>query len=149
MAPEVEKRIQFEIAAGTLTLVAAKIVSVESDQRGALVRYRRRGESAVKAMHVAKIIECTGLTKDLSQSTNPALRSLFEQGLARADELRIGLDVTTECAIVHRSGKPSERLFAVGPLSRAAFWEVVAIPDIRNQCAELAAHLTARAGLRC
>jgi uncharacterized NAD(P)/FAD-binding protein YdhS len=30
---------------------------------------------------------------------------------------------------------------AVGPLTRAAFWEIIAIPDIRNQCAELAAKL--------
>jgi uncharacterized NAD(P)/FAD-binding protein YdhS len=34
-------------------------------------------------------------------------------------------------------------LFAAGPLTRAAFWEIVAIPDIRNQCAELAARLAA------
>jgi len=30
---------------------------------------------------------------------------------------------------------------AVGPLTRAAFWEIIAIPDIRNQSAELAARL--------
>ena len=29
----------------------------------------------------------------------------------------------------------------IGPLTRAAFWEIIAIPDIRNQCAELAARL--------
>ncbi|MBA1993605.1 hypothetical protein HLX74_23725, partial [Escherichia coli] len=27
------------------------------------------------------------------------------------------------------------------PLTRAAFWEIIAIPDIRNQCAALAARL--------
>jgi uncharacterized NAD(P)/FAD-binding protein YdhS len=45
--------------------------------------------------------------------------------------------------VVDRFGVPSERLFAIGPLTRAAFWEVVAVPDIRNQCAALAAHLRA------
>jgi len=58
-----------------------------------------------------------------------------------SDPLRIGLDVASNCALINQDGSPSERLFAVGPLTRAAFWEIIAIPDIRNQCAELAAHL--------
>jgi uncharacterized NAD(P)/FAD-binding protein YdhS len=141
MAPEVERRIRFEVGAGALTVIAGKIIAVEPDGQGALVRYRRRGHHAVRTMHVAKIIECTGMTKDPLQTTNPALRSLFQQGLARVDPLGIGMDVTAACAIINRSGVPSERLFAIGPLTRAAFWEVVAVPDIRNQCTELAAWL--------
>jgi uncharacterized NAD(P)/FAD-binding protein YdhS len=69
------------------------------------------------------------------------LRSLFDQGLARPDRLRIGLDIGTDCALIGRDGVPSRRLFAIGPLTRAAYWEIIAIPDIRNQCAELAAQL--------
>jgi uncharacterized NAD(P)/FAD-binding protein YdhS len=46
------------------------------------------------------------------------------------------------CAAVDPgSGVPSERLFAIGPVTRAAFWEIVAVPDIRNQCAALANRL--------
>jgi uncharacterized NAD(P)/FAD-binding protein YdhS len=89
------------------------------------------------------------------QTTNPVLLSMFEQGLARVDPLHIGIEVGSDCAIVDRYGMPSQRLFAVGPLTRAAFWEIVAIPDIRNQCAKLAARLirthangaTAKSGL--
>jgi hypothetical protein len=55
--------------------------------------------------------------------------------------LEIGIEVTAQCALVDQFGVPSERLFAIGPLTRAAFWEVIAIPDIRAQCAALAAHL--------
>jgi uncharacterized NAD(P)/FAD-binding protein YdhS len=69
------------------------------------------------------------------------MRSLFKQGLARVDPLHIGIDVAANCAIVDRDGLASPRLFAVGPLTRAAFWEIIAIPDIRNQCAELAMQL--------
>ena len=61
--------------------------------------------------------------------------------LARLDPLGIGIDITPECAVVDRSGAPSERLFAIGPVTRAAFWEIVAVPDIRNQCAALAKRL--------
>jgi uncharacterized NAD(P)/FAD-binding protein YdhS len=63
--------------------------------------------------------------------------------VARPDALRIGLDVTDACSLVHASGEVATRIFAIGPLSRARFWEIVAIPDIRVQCAELAAQLAA------
>jgi uncharacterized NAD(P)/FAD-binding protein YdhS len=141
MAPEVERRIAAAIAEGALTIIAGKICAVEASARGALVRYRRRGENTERTMQVAKIVECTGIVKNPRHTANPALRSLLDQGLARIDPLQIGIDVTAECALIDQFGEPSERLFAIGPLTRAAFWEVIAVPDIRNQCAELAAHL--------
>jgi uncharacterized NAD(P)/FAD-binding protein YdhS len=92
-------------------------------------------------MQVARIVECIGIVKNPLHTTNPAVRSLLDQGLARIDPLQIGIDVTAGCALVDRFGVPSERLFAIGPLTRAAFWEVIAVPDIRSQCAELAIRL--------
>ncbi len=141
MAPEVEMRIMQALAEGRLTSLAAKLVGVQSNERGAFVSYRRRGQREIENLQVGTIVDCTGIVRDLSASPNPVLRSLFDQGLARPDRLRIGLDIGTDCAIINRDGKPSRRLFAVGPLTRAAFWEIIAIPDIRNQCAELAAQL--------
>jgi len=142
MAPEVEAHIGQAIGSGRLTLIAAKLTGVEQRAGRALVLYRRRAQSKVESMEVARIVDCTGLIRDPMQTTNPVLKSLFAQGLARVDPLRIGIEVRMDCAVVDRHGAPSQRLFAVGPLTRAAFWEIMAIPDIRNQCAELAARLT-------
>jgi uncharacterized NAD(P)/FAD-binding protein YdhS len=146
MAPEVEQRVAAAMAEGALTVVAGKISAVEANSQGALVRYRRRGESIERTLQIAKIVECTGIVRNPSHTGNPALRSLLDQGLARVDPLEIGIEVTPWCAVVDGFGAPSERLFAIGPLTRAAFWEVVAVPDIRNQCATLAAHLRALLG---
>jgi uncharacterized NAD(P)/FAD-binding protein YdhS len=44
-------------------------------------------------------------------------------------------------AVVDRSGRPSQRLFAIGPAARAAVWEITAIPEIRAQRAHLADRL--------
>jgi uncharacterized NAD(P)/FAD-binding protein YdhS len=142
MAPEVEARIAATIAAGGLTVIAGKLSAVEPNASGALVRYRRRGKRAVETMQVAKVIECRGIATNPQETTNPALRSLFDHGLARLDPLKIGIDVMSDCAVVDQSGVPSGRLFAVGPLTRAAFWEIVAVPDIRNQCEALAMRIT-------
>jgi uncharacterized NAD(P)/FAD-binding protein YdhS len=141
MAPEVEARITDALCAGRLTVMAAKVAGIEPNEAGARVRYRRRGQSESLSMQVGAIVDCTGIVKDPLASANPAVRSLFERGLARVDALHIGIETGADGAIVNQDGAPSRRLFAVGPLTRAAFWEIIAIPDIRNQCAELAAKL--------
>jgi uncharacterized NAD(P)/FAD-binding protein YdhS len=142
MAPEVEARINQAIADGQLTVTAAKLLGTEGGAQGARVRYRRRGHADIESLEVGAIVDCTGIVRDPRATTNPAVRSLFDQGLARPDRLRIGIEIASDCAVVRADGVPSQRLFAIGPLTRAAFWEIIAIPDIRNQCAVLADQLT-------
>jgi uncharacterized NAD(P)/FAD-binding protein YdhS len=142
-APEVEMRLTHALAAGRLSLVAAKVTGIEPNAAGALVRYRRRGRADTASLQVGLIVDCTGIVKDPRATGNPVIQRLFEQGSARTDALHIGIDIADDCAVINRNGIASRRLFAVGPLTRAAFWEIVAIPDIRNQCAELAARLAA------
>jgi uncharacterized NAD(P)/FAD-binding protein YdhS len=141
MAPEVETRIKARIADGGLTVMAAKLCAVEQHPQGAVVRYRRRGANVVETLRVDKIVDCRGVGPVPLRLTNPALRSLFQRGLARLDPLQMGIDVTQDCAIVNQQGAPSNRLFAIGPLTRAAFWEIIAVPDIRTQCMKLARHI--------
>ena len=146
MAPEVVMRISEAIASGLLTVMAAKICAVETNEAGALVNFRRRGAPDVETMRVDKIVDCRAIGATPLKVVNPILRSLLERGLARLDSLQIGLDVTPDCALVDRFGLASERLFAVGPITRSAFWEIVAVPDIRNQCVALANRLSRAVG---
>jgi uncharacterized NAD(P)/FAD-binding protein YdhS len=143
MAPEVEMRLTQALSGGQLALVAAKITGIEPNADGALICYRRRGRRESASLQVGMVVDCTGIVKDPRANGNPVITRLFEQGLVRTDALHIGIDVADDCAVINRNGIASRRLFAVGPLTRAAFWEIVAIPDIRNQCAELAARLAA------
>jgi uncharacterized NAD(P)/FAD-binding protein YdhS len=89
-------------------------------------------------------MDCRGIVADPGASENSVIGSLLAQGLARADALRIGVDVAVNCAVLDAAGSASRRLFAIGPLTRASFWETIAIPDIRNQCATLARHIKGR-----
>jgi uncharacterized NAD(P)/FAD-binding protein YdhS len=146
MAPEVAMRINEAIASGLLTVMAAKVCAVETNETEALVNFRRRGANDVETMRVDKIVDCRAISATPLRVVNPVLRSLFERRLARLDSLQIGLDVATDCALVDRFGLASKRLFAVGPLTRAAFWEIVAVPDIRNQCVALAKRLSRAVG---
>jgi uncharacterized NAD(P)/FAD-binding protein YdhS len=61
----------------------------------------------------------------------------------RPDELRLGLDVTGRQQAIAADGSVNANLFALGPPSRGALWEITAVPDIRKQCARLAERLAA------
>jgi uncharacterized NAD(P)/FAD-binding protein YdhS len=143
MAPEVEDFIGSALSSGQLTIIAGKLQSVERDDRGALATFRRRGLSTVETIEAVRIVECTGINPIPHNTANPVLRSLFDSGCARIDSLGIGLDATNDCALINNSGEASTRIFAIGPLTRAAFWEIVAVPDIRAQCHRLTERICA------
>jgi uncharacterized NAD(P)/FAD-binding protein YdhS len=143
MAPEVEAFITSAMSSGQLRIIAGKVQSVERSECAALVTFRPRGCSTTETMEAARIVECTGVNPIPHNTTNPVLRSLFDNGSARIDPMGIGLDATSNCALINVSGEPSTRIFAIGPLTRAAFWEIVAIPDIRAQCHRLTEHICA------
>ena len=58
---------------------------------------------------------------------------MLERGLIRPDPLRLGIDVTQQSEVVGADGQPCPALFALGPMTRGTFWEIVAVPDIRRQ----------------
>jgi uncharacterized NAD(P)/FAD-binding protein YdhS len=105
------------------------------------VIYRPRGTEINATLLAARVINCAGPGADYDRIADPLVRRLLQEGTARPDPLRLGLDVTATCALRFGSGAISRRLFAVGPVTKAAFWEMTAVPDIRRQCELLAQHL--------
>jgi uncharacterized NAD(P)/FAD-binding protein YdhS len=147
MAPEVETKIRALQESAQLRILSGRILGVNAKQNGASVSIRPRASEAVARLEVSRIVSCRGLTSDPRRSSNPLVAQLVGEGDARVDPLGIGLDVDNDCAVVDASGRASERIFAVGPMSQAAFWESIAIPDIRLQVASLARRLTEQARL--
>jgi uncharacterized NAD(P)/FAD-binding protein YdhS len=143
-APEIDARLRAAIASGQVRVMAAKVDAVAPDRGGAVVTFRRRGETDSETLRAARIVTCVGVSVAPQDSANPVLQDLLRHGLIRPDPLGIGLDVTTDCAVIGRAGTASDRIFAVGPLTRGRFWESTAIPDIRVQCAALAQRILAR-----
>jgi uncharacterized NAD(P)/FAD-binding protein YdhS len=147
MAPEVEAKIRTLQESGQLQILAGHLLEVNAKRGGASVSIRPRASEALVRLKVSRIVSCRGLTSDPRRSSNPLVAQLVAEGAARADPLGIGLDVDSDCALVDASGRASERIFAVGPMSQAAFWESIAVPDIRLQAASLAQRLTEQAHL--
>ncbi|PZQ55981.1 MAG: pyridine nucleotide-disulfide oxidoreductase [Phenylobacterium zucineum] len=136
MAPRVAARIGDLAAKERLEVVAGRIVTMTAFGDGLSVTLRRRGCLEPEGRLVAAAVDCTGLSGDLRRLA--LFEHLEARGLAGADPLGLGLAVDGDLRVIGRSGRATPGLYAVGPLTRAARWETVAVPDLRSQTAEVA-----------
>jgi uncharacterized NAD(P)/FAD-binding protein YdhS len=141
MAPQVHARLAAAQAAGQLRILSARVVEVDGDDHGAVLTIVPRGTTSPQRIEARLVIECRGSSGDLARTRNPLLIALRDAGLISRDPLGLGIDVTPEGAAIRGNGSVSERLFAVGPITAGRFWEIIAIPDIKGQVADLAQRL--------
>jgi len=131
IAPEVAATVARLIADGRLEIVAGRIVRAR-ELAGALeVHYRRRGAAQPQTERFAYAFNCTGPLHSMTHSKDPLLRSLLDSGEVRPDQIGVGVEVDGTC----RAG---EHLWAMGPLTKGRYWEIIAVPDIRDQAAAIA-----------
>lgn len=142
LAPAVAEQIAGLRASGRIDLRAGRLLRVETGEGGMRAVVRPRGAPHEEAIPVQRIINCTGPLGDLSRTHDPLLVHLRDTGLIRADALSIGIDVDQQARAIAASGRPDARLFVVGPMTRGAQWEIVAVPDIRRQLWDLSRYLT-------
>ncbi|UIJ47250.1 FAD/NAD(P)-binding protein [Sphingomonas cannabina] len=142
LAPEVHARLQAMIARGQLTVHAGKPSAFAASEGGVDVTWRPRGGDRQEVLHVRRIVNAIGPQGDLTRTGEPLLRKLLQRGLIRPDAAKLGIDVDATAAVIGADGQPSEWLHALGPMTRGAFWEIVAVPDIRTQTWALARRLS-------
>lgn len=143
IAPAVADQLDALSREGRLEVRAGKIMGATQQADALHLQWRARGEQAVQTSAVQRVINCTGPLGDLKRTRDPLLASLRSKGLIRPDMLAIGIDVDRLGRAIARDGQSGERLFIVGPMTRGAHWEIVAVPDIRKQVWSLARYLTA------
>lgn len=141
MAPGVADRIEDAQSTGQLRVLVGRVRDYIQGPDSVEVVYRPRGKDYTATLHIARVINCAGPRADYDRMPDPLVRTLLWDGLARPDPLHLGLDVTPNCALLSRDGSISRRIFAVGPVTKGAFWEMTAVPDIRRQTEKLAEHL--------
>jgi uncharacterized NAD(P)/FAD-binding protein YdhS len=92
---------------------------------------------------VGLLVNCTGPREALTDAPVALFRNLLERGLVSPDELDMGIEVTPDFAVVDQEGRPSDFLFAIGPLLKGALWETTAVPELRAQTYQVAQSLLA------
>ena len=141
LAPAVAERIEEMEAAGRLHFVAGRLISAEPSASGAAVRWRARGKEAAETLEAARIVNCTGPELDIERAGEPLLDALLAAGRIRPDACRLGIDVDWDGRALDPEGRASATLWAVGPMTRGAYWETIAVSDIAVQAQRVARHI--------
>ena len=131
IAPQAGATIRRLVAEGRLEVIGGTIVSVTQAENGLDVQLRRRRQRDAGTMRFAFAFNCTGPLHAIESTRDPLLRSILDARLAQPDHLGIGLAVDAK-------SRAGERLWALGPLTKARYWEIIAVPDIREQAAQVA-----------
>ena len=133
IAPEVAGVIKRLVGEGRLEIMAGRVLSATETDFGLEVELRRRRARSSQRMIFDYAFNCTGPLHSMEHTRDPLLRSLLDSGQVRPDHLGIGLEVDEAS---HALG--GELLWALGPLTKGRYWEIIAVPDIREQAAEVA-----------
>jgi len=144
MAPPVAAKIEGLRVAGRLDIAAGRLIGAEpADEASAAVAvaWRERGDGGETRKTFGRVINCTGSGSNMRGAHAGLIRALIERGEARIDCLGLGLDVDGAGRLHAGDGALQPNLFALGPITRGAFWESMAVPDIRIQAANLAERL--------
>jgi len=141
MAAQVADRIDVARASGQLRILVGRVRDYRVKDGQVEVQYRPRQQEGLATIAVSRVVNCAGPGADYDRIQEPLIRDLLRDGVVRPDPLRLGLEVTGNCALLNREGAISRRLFAVGPVTKGTFWEITAVPDIRRQTEKLAEYL--------
>jgi uncharacterized NAD(P)/FAD-binding protein YdhS len=142
IAPSVHGCIRSLIARGQLRVGAGKLIGAEPADGGIAVQWRPRGADVPARQTFTRIINCTGPEADLGRSSEPLLRNLIARGAIRPGPIGLGIEVDGAARVLDSAGAANPRLHALGPLTRGMWWEIIAVPDIRSQVADVAAVLS-------
>lgn len=132
VAPQAEAAIARARAAGRFRLVTGHLREARIAE--GLELHLRRGT----VLRADALVVATGPGHGHVIDTNPALQSLAEAGLIAGDALGLGLATDRDNHALTRGGQANPRLLIAGPLARAAWGELMGLPQVSAHAALVA-----------
>ncbi|TVP97540.1 MAG: FAD-dependent oxidoreductase [Roseinatronobacter sp.] len=132
------ERLAVARAEGRLILSRAAFRGADRKPDGSIaVRLRPTNCATEDIRTFQHVVDCRGIRRDPARHAAPVIRQMIAERLAYVDPLGLGIVVDRRARVLRPDGSTLPRLTAIGPVSRSAFWEITAIPDIRQQAAWL------------
>jgi uncharacterized NAD(P)/FAD-binding protein YdhS len=128
-------------ANGTLSVYAGRLLSLTSGPRAVRATWMPRGSNQRQILDVDRAVDCSGLEYNVTLSSEPLWQALLAEGLVTPDPLKIGIRTGPYGALVGNRRGASRKLYYVGPLLRADYWEATAVGELRLHAEQLARHL--------
>lgn len=140
IATSIHNRITDALEAGKLQVISGAIEElVPRDEHIEVVLRECDGKQF--SCEGDLVINCTGPQSRFSQTGLPLFDNLLAAGLVSSDELDLGIRVDENFAVIGRDDRPSNFLYAIGPLLKGSLWETTAVPELRGQAMRVAGTL--------
>lgn len=141
IAPGVWQRVKQAKTEGQFEVIKGRFRECVAD--GEHLEVRVGTKHGPRHVHAGVLINCTGpQTQHLRlPGESPLLDNIYQSGLARPDEMNMGIDVGPDFAVKNSEGHISEVLFAAGTLLKGTLWETTAVPELRSQAFYVARHI--------
>jgi uncharacterized NAD(P)/FAD-binding protein YdhS len=138
MAPEVYPRIHDELGSGRLHVIATRRIGAAVVDRRLELEFETRDGPRARTSRArpATVIDCTGPELDCARSGQTLLRGLVQDGVCTPHPTGLGLAAGPDYQV-------AEGVYALGALLSGQLWETVAVPELRDQAAAIAAQITA------
>ncbi|KQO83901.1 FAD/NAD(P)-binding protein [Rhizobium sp. Leaf262] len=130
IAPQVEDALDRAIAADRLTLRAARLAQVTSQENGFHVTLSPRGASGTEEHVFDAIVVTTGPAHQHILQSQPFLAGLADAGHLQACETGLGIACDLQSHALGKDGLPIGNLFIAGPLARGTFGELMGLPQV-------------------
>ncbi|MBG8555288.1 FAD/NAD(P)-binding protein [Hymenobacter guriensis] len=127
---------------GQLTQHVGRVQHIEP--LGEALRVQARHGSHTSTLTAQHVIACTGPLLDYTRIQDPLIVQMRQAGLLQPDPLRLGLLTDAHGALIQADKTTSSVLFTLGASRRPQSFESTAVPELRQQAAELAQYLAAR-----
>ncbi|KJF72447.1 FAD/NAD(P)-binding protein [Agrobacterium arsenijevicii] len=143
IAPEVHRAFETLLSEGILEIHAGYLRSLDEQDDGIAVLYRRRHTQTLRELQVDWVINCTGMER-AGIGHSRLLETMRDDGVILLDAFGLGVEVDGQSRLLCADGKIWSGLFAAGALTAGRFWEITAVPDIRVQAQKIAQAITDR-----
>lgn len=122
---------------GQLSVKSGRIIDLKETEKGIDVSYFDKQENKTKALHVFRIINCTGPESDLMK-IDGLFKKCISRGMMQQDALKLGISADTSTFQVKKAdGNIHDNLFTLGSNLKGELWESTAVNELRAQAEQL------------
>ena len=126
----VHQKLLSDLESKRLTVLAARVISIDKKGNETEVEFRLRGQSVSRKESYDQVLSARGVT--ISQRLAGSIKKIPNVEVC---ENHFGY-----------LNRGAERLWIIGPASKTAFWEITAIPEIRKQVSSVAQEIVLKSG---
>jgi uncharacterized NAD(P)/FAD-binding protein YdhS len=142
MAPPIADLLESELRNGTLVIRKGQLKTVNASAAGAQLTLCTPGDC--DRFYADRVINCTGPNMNYRRVPSTLLQNMFSKGLVTSGPFGTGFHCSQDGAIIDTAGHVSEIIFNLGPGRLGDLIESIAVPEIRQQAAELASTIAER-----